>query len=181
MSAGTVGPVFFNLGILDSFFVIVVVDVMYVLARSILVFPAHDRAAGVHSRRCCECRVQYGAWLVSMLLTTSIVAPPSGQSSALGRWSKRDFRGGTSRTHYAVLTTLVYTDMAPSPRYYGAVIPSILNVLSMQGYLVVITIVGGQTLAEVSDHLDATLGIVIIALISLIVCGSGVIVAEGVD
>ena len=39
----------------------------------------------------------------------------------------------------------------------------------MQGYLVVNTIIGGQTLAEVSDRLDATLGIVIIALISLTV------------
>ena len=39
----------------------------------------------------------------------------------------------------------------------------------MQGYLVVNTIVGGQTLAEVSDHLNATLGIVIIAITSLIV------------
>ena len=44
-----------------------------------------------------------------------------------------------------------------------------LNVLSMEGYLVVNAIIGGQTLAEVSPHLDATLGIVIIALISLIV------------
>ena len=39
----------------------------------------------------------------------------------------------------------------------------------MQGYLIINTIVGGQTLAEVSPHLDATLGIVIIALISLVV------------
>lgn len=39
----------------------------------------------------------------------------------------------------------------------------------MQGYLVINAIVGGQTLAEVSSHLDATLGIVIIALISLFV------------
>ena len=39
----------------------------------------------------------------------------------------------------------------------------------MQGYLVVNTIVCGQTLAEVSDHLNATLGIVIIAITSLIV------------
>ena len=57
-------------------------------------------------------------------------------------------------------------------RYYGAIIPSILNVLSLEGFLVVNTIVGGQTLAEVSDHLDATLGIVIIAIISLIVCST---------
>ena len=39
----------------------------------------------------------------------------------------------------------------------------------MEGYLVLNTIVGGQTLAEVSDHLSPTLGIVIIAVISLIV------------
>ena len=41
--------------------------------------------------------------------------------------------------------------------------------LVLQGYLVVNTIIGGQTLAEVSEHLDATLGIVIIALLSLAV------------
>lgn len=54
-------------------------------------------------------------------------------------------------------------------RYYGAIIPSLLNVLSMQGYLVVNSIIGGQVLAEVSGHLSATVGIVIIALTTLIV------------
>ncbi len=39
----------------------------------------------------------------------------------------------------------------------------------MQGYLVVNSIIGGQVLAEVSGHLSATVGIVIIALITLIV------------
>ena len=40
----------------------------------------------------------------------------------------------------------------------------------MQGYLVINTIIGGQALAAASEHLDATLGIVIISLISLGVC-----------
>ena len=39
----------------------------------------------------------------------------------------------------------------------------------MQGYLVVNAIIGGQTLAEVSSSVDATLGIVIIAVTSLAV------------
>ena len=54
-------------------------------------------------------------------------------------------------------------------RYYGAIIPSILNVVSMQGYLVINCIIGGQALATVSDKLTDTLGIVIISLISLAV------------
>ena len=40
----------------------------------------------------------------------------------------------------------------------------------MEGYLVINAIIGGQTLAEVSPRLDATLGIVIISLICLAVC-----------
>lgn len=54
-----------------------------------------------------------------------------------------------------------------SNRYWGAIIPSILNVVTMQGYLVINTIIGGQALAAASSNLDATLGIVIISLISL--------------
>lgn len=57
--------------------------------------------------------------------------------------------------------------------YYGAVLPSVLNVLTMQGYLIINCIIGGQTLGAASAHLDATLGIVITGLISLAVtfCG----------
>ena len=71
---------------------------------------------------------------------------------------------------YGLFLAVFKTLMVCHSRYYGTIIPSILNVLSLEGFLVVNTIVGGQTLAEVSDHLDATLGIVIIAIISLIVC-----------
>ncbi|TBU25726.1 permease for cytosine/purines, uracil, thiamine, allantoin-domain-containing protein [Dichomitus squalens] len=117
LSAGTVGPAFFNLGILDSFFVIVVVDVLT------CPFPAMFATFGpkLGTRSMVQARFSWG--------------------------------------------------------YYGAIIPSILNVLSMQGYLIVNTIIGGQTLAEVSDHLNATLGIIIIALISLIItfCGCKVL------
>ncbi|KAF8872419.1 purine-cytosine permease [Infundibulicybe gibba] len=57
--------------------------------------------------------------------------------------------------------------------YYGSIIPSVLNVFSMQGFLILNCIVGGQTLASVSTKLDATLGIVIISALSLVVtfCG----------
>jgi len=57
----------------------------------------------------------------------------------------------------------------PHSSYYGAVIPSILNVFSMQGFLILNCIIGGQTIASVSSHLDDTLGIVIISVISLVV------------
>ena len=39
----------------------------------------------------------------------------------------------------------------------------------MQGYLIINCIIGGQTLAASSAHLDATLGIVIIGLLALLV------------
>ncbi|KAF8156873.1 cytosine-purine permease [Crassisporium funariophilum] len=57
--------------------------------------------------------------------------------------------------------------------YYAAAIPSALNVLSSQGFLVLNCIIGGQALAAVSDKLDDTLGIVIIGVVSLVVtfCG----------
>ncbi|THH31816.1 hypothetical protein EUX98_g2368 [Antrodiella citrinella] len=57
--------------------------------------------------------------------------------------------------------------------YYGAIIPSILNILTNEGYLVLNAILGGQALAGVSDHLSTSIGIVIIGIISLAVtfCG----------
>lgn len=57
----------------------------------------------------------------------------------------------------------------PRARYFGSIIPSALNVFSMQGFLILNCIIGGQTLASVSTHLDDTLGIVIIGVISLAV------------
>ncbi|KAF4616906.1 hypothetical protein D9613_008743 [Agrocybe pediades] len=56
---------------------------------------------------------------------------------------------------------------------WGGVIPSILNVFSMQGFLILNCIIGGQTLAATSNKLDDTLGIVIIGVISLVVCFCG--------
>ncbi|KAJ7306761.1 purine-cytosine permease [Mycena albidolilacea] len=56
---------------------------------------------------------------------------------------------------------------------YGVAIPSFLNVLSMMVYIFLGVIVGGQLLARVSNHLTPDIGIIIIALISLVVsfCG----------
>ncbi|PPQ88566.1 hypothetical protein CVT25_009946 [Psilocybe cyanescens] len=57
---------------------------------------------------------------------------------------------------------------------YGAIIPSVLNVISMQGFLILNCIIGGQILAAASNgRLDDTLGIVIISIISLAVCFCG--------
>ncbi|PIL27703.1 transporter [Ganoderma sinense ZZ0214-1] len=53
--------------------------------------------------------------------------------------------------------------------YYGSIIPSAFTVFSMQGFLILNCIIGGQTLASVSSHLNDTLGIVIIGVISLVV------------
>ncbi|EIW53292.1 uncharacterized protein TRAVEDRAFT_154691 [Trametes versicolor FP-101664 SS1] len=117
LSAGTVGPAYYSLGIRDSFYVILVVDLIT------CAFPAFFATFG----------------------------PKLGTRSMV----QSRFTWG----------------------YYGAIIPSLLNVLSMQGYLVVNSIIGGQVLAEVSGHLSATVGIVIIALTTLIItfCGSRVL------
>ena len=54
-------------------------------------------------------------------------------------------------------------------RYYAAALPSILNVFSLQCFLILNSIIGGQALAAVSDKLNDTLGVVIIGLISFVV------------
>ncbi|KAI0777208.1 cytosine-purine permease [Trametes elegans] len=53
--------------------------------------------------------------------------------------------------------------------YFMAILPSAFTVFSMQGFLILNCIIGGQTLASVSSHLDDTLGIVIIGVLSLVV------------
>ena len=57
--------------------------------------------------------------------------------------------------------------------FYGGIIPSLFNIFSLQGYLVLNAIIGGQLLASVSSHLNDTLGIVIISVISLAVTFAG--------
>ncbi|KAG1815186.1 cytosine-purine permease [Suillus subaureus] len=61
--------------------------------------------------------------------------------------------------------------------YFGAVIPAVLNVFSLEGFLILNCIIGGQTIASLSSQLNDTLGIVIIGIISLMVtfCGYRVI------
>ena len=54
-------------------------------------------------------------------------------------------------------------------RYYGTILTSLLNLATWQGFSILNVIVGGQTLAAATPHLDATLGIVITGLISLAV------------
>ncbi|KAI0371277.1 cytosine-purine permease [Pilatotrama ljubarskyi] len=53
--------------------------------------------------------------------------------------------------------------------YYGSILPSAFTVFSMQGFLILNCIVGGQILASVSSHLDDTLGIIITGVLSLVV------------
>jgi len=61
--------------------------------------------------------------------------------------------------------------------YFGAIIPSVLNVVSLQGFLILNCMIGGQTLASVSPHLNDNLGIIAIGMISLAItfCGYRVI------
>ncbi|KAL1945935.1 hypothetical protein VTO73DRAFT_1937 [Trametes versicolor] len=61
--------------------------------------------------------------------------------------------------------------------YYGVIIPSFFNLCSMLGFCILNCILGGQTLASISNgHLSWSVGIVVIALISLFVsfCGYSV-------
>ncbi|OBZ65621.1 Purine-cytosine permease fcyB [Grifola frondosa] len=120
LSAGTVGPAFYGLGIKDSLLIILVVDIVT------CAFPAFFAVFGpkLGTRAMVQSRFSWG--------------------------------------------------------YYGAIIPSVLNVLSMQGYLILNAIIGGQTLAGVSTHLNASLGIVIIGIISLAVSTSSTSVYETV-
>ena len=78
-----------------------------------------------------------------------------------------------SFSFFASWLWLKITDLWYIYRYYAAALPSILNVFSAQSYLILNTIIGGQALAAVSDKLNDTLGIVVIALISFSVGFSG--------
>ncbi|KAF9787822.1 NCS cytosine-purine permease [Thelephora terrestris] len=58
--------------------------------------------------------------------------------------------------------------------YYGVILPCILNLIGMCGFCILNSILGGQTLASVSNgNLSWSVGIVIVAVISLVVsfCG----------
>jgi len=58
--------------------------------------------------------------------------------------------------------------------YFGVIIPSILNLATFMGYLILNCILGGSTLASISNgRLSWTVGIVIIAVLSLFIsfCG----------
>ncbi|KAL6307006.1 permease for cytosine/purines, uracil, thiamine, allantoin-domain-containing protein [Sparassis latifolia] len=109
LAAGTVGPAFYGLGILDSLWIILVVDFVT------CAIPAYYAVFGpkLGTRSMVQSRFSWG--------------------------------------------------------YYGAIIPSLLNVFSLEGYLILNCIIGGQTLAATSSHLNATLGIVVVSLISFAV------------
>ncbi|KAG7086332.1 hypothetical protein E1B28_002295 [Marasmius oreades] len=62
--------------------------------------------------------------------------------------------------------------------YYGVMVPCILNLVNLFGFCILNCILGGQTLASVADgHLSWSVGIVIVAIISLFVsfCGYNVL------
>ena len=54
-------------------------------------------------------------------------------------------------------------------RYYGMIIPCLLNVVLTEGYLVLVAITSGQTLAALSDHLTNSLGIIIASIVTFLV------------
>ncbi|KAF9564518.1 NCS cytosine-purine permease [Agrocybe pediades] len=61
--------------------------------------------------------------------------------------------------------------------YYGVILPCIMNLIGMIGFSILNSILGGQALASVSDeNLSWTVGIVVIAVISLLVSFCGITV-----
>ncbi|TFK28475.1 hypothetical protein FA15DRAFT_700929 [Coprinopsis marcescibilis] len=60
--------------------------------------------------------------------------------------------------------------------YYGVIIPSIFNLVTMLGFSILSAILGGQALASITTNLSWTVGIVVIGVISLLVsfCGFNV-------
>ncbi|KIY69200.1 hypothetical protein CYLTODRAFT_373087 [Cylindrobasidium torrendii FP15055 ss-10] len=59
--------------------------------------------------------------------------------------------------------------------YFGVIIPCVLNLINMIGFCVLNCILGGQTLSSVADgNLSWTVGIVIIAVISLFISFCGI-------
>lgn len=110
-------------------------------------------------------------WWCNLFL---LAARLSARNSEWEAWSNADSHGGERQ--FIFLSWLIqwlcsnFYDRV-SWSYPAAIIPSLLNVFSMQGYLILNSIVGGQTLAAVSpDRLNATLGIVIIGVVSMVVC-----------
>ncbi|KAI0635287.1 cytosine-purine permease [Trametes polyzona] len=59
--------------------------------------------------------------------------------------------------------------------FYGVIIPAVFNLCSMMGFCILNCILGGQTLSSISDgHLTWTVGIVVIALLSLFLSFCGI-------
>lgn len=56
-------------------------------------------------------------------------------------------------------------------RLYGAILPALLNVFTLQGWLIVSSIIGGQALASTLEQLDDALGVVIISALAFGVRG----------
>ncbi|KAK0444534.1 uncharacterized protein EV420DRAFT_1574324 [Desarmillaria tabescens] len=70
------------------------------------------------------------------------------------------------------------TTWGPQVRYFGVIIPCIFNIVSLGVFCILDCILGGQTLSSAVDgNLSWTVGIVVIAIISLLVsfCGIKVI------
>jgi len=55
--------------------------------------------------------------------------------------------------------------------YYGSIIPTLLNLITFMGFLILNLILGGETLAAVSgpDGLSWSVGIAIVAVLALLV------------
>ena len=74
-------------------------------------------------------------------------------------------RVGLAHTPQTLLILILYDFVS----YYGACILSILNAFALQGFLTMNCVIGGQTLASVSENMSWNIGIIIIALIALMV------------
>ena len=82
-----------------------------------------------------------------LLSHVSHIGQHGAQNSAYDRCANH----GTVLGMLLRLSYSSYLDKSLYIRYYGAIIPGVLNLVTMAGFMILNCILGGQTLASVSD------------------------------
>lgn len=124
-SAGTLGPVAYGLGIRESCLVIFFFNLLCCLPTAYLWVT-----------RC---------WRMSTHCQSISTAQHGVQSWVYDKWYKQ---GSVSGELYLLELIGSYTSLR---RYYGVILPCILNLVNMFGFCTLNAILGGQTLASVAD------------------------------
>lgn len=125
-SAGTLGPVVFGLGLRDSCLVIFFFNIICAALPSYLwvqiMYPTCTLRLALHVR---------STW---------------GPKLGLRQMCQARYSFG-----YAIFVSSHWLSVQPWFRYYGVIIPCLLNLIGMCGFCILNCILGGQTLASVSN------------------------------